>query len=61
MVRTFSTGSKSSKAANVNEVIADTAYSTLENLKDAQSNDYKLISKQPEHHKRDSFRGRLYL
>ena len=29
----------------VNEVIADTAYSTLENLKDAQSNDYKLISK----------------
>ena len=31
--------------ATVNEVIADTAYSTLENLKDAQSNDYKLISK----------------
>ena len=28
--------------ATVNEVIADTAYSTLENLKDAQSNDYKL-------------------
>lgn len=32
-------------SATVNEVIADTAYSTLENLKDAQSNDYKLISK----------------
>lgn len=31
--------------ATVNEVIADTAYSTLENLKDAQSNNYKLISK----------------
>ena len=31
--------------ATVNEVIADTAYYTLENLKDAQSNDYKLISK----------------
>lgn len=31
--------------ATVNEVIADTAYSTLENLKDAQSNGYKLISK----------------
>lgn len=31
--------------ATVNEVIADTAYSTLENLKDAQNNDYKLISK----------------
>ena len=28
--------------ATVNEVIADTAYSTLENLKDAQSNDYKV-------------------
>ena len=33
------------RQATVNEVIADTAYSTLENLKDAQSNDYKLISK----------------
>lgn len=43
---TSSTGSKSKAAgATVNEVIADTAYSTLENLKDAQSNDYKLISK----------------
>lgn len=29
----------------VDEVIADTAYSTLENLKDAESNEYKLISK----------------
>ena len=36
-----------SKAAGVtvHEVIADTAYSTLENLKDAQSKEYKLISK----------------
>ncbi len=29
----------------VDEVIADTAYSTMENLKDAESNEYKLISK----------------
>jgi hypothetical protein len=29
----------------VDEVIADTAYSTLDNLKDAKANDYKLISR----------------
>ena len=29
----------------VDEVLADTAYSTLDNLKDAKANDYKLISK----------------
>ena len=46
MVRNFQYWFKSKAAgATVNEVIADTAYSTLENLKDAQSNDYKLISK----------------
>ena len=31
--------------ATVNNVIADTAYSTLENLQDAENNEYKLISK----------------
>ena len=31
--------------ATVNDVIADTAYSTLENLQDAENNEYKLISK----------------
>ena len=29
----------------IDEVIADTAYSTLDNLKDAKANDYKLISR----------------
>ena len=31
--------------AIVNDVIADTAYSTLENLQEAENNKYKLISK----------------
>ena len=41
MVRNLQYWFKKSKAAGatVNEVIADTAYSTLENLKDAQSNE----------------------